>query len=34
MDEDGTNVRRITHSPAGITAINAAWQPIINNINK
>ncbi len=27
MNTDGTNVRRVTHSPSGITAINAVWRP-------
>ena len=28
MSKDGTDVRRITNSPVGITAINAVWQPV------
>ncbi|MCD4731218.1 MAG: hypothetical protein K8R74_11485 [Bacteroidales bacterium] len=27
MNIDGSNIRQVTDSPAGITAINAVWQP-------
>jgi Tol biopolymer transport system component len=28
MNADGTNVRRVTNSPAGFTAINPDWRPV------
>lgn len=28
MNIDGSNVRRVTNSPSGITAINAVWKPV------
>jgi Tol biopolymer transport system component len=30
INADGTNLRQVTHSPAGITAINPVWRPSVH----
>ena len=29
INADGTNLRQVTDSPSGVTAINPVWKPII-----